>query len=169
MNLYFSDWSGFLNQLSNKGILHGGRIIKVYATEKDPREVLGRPNLFILQSDGEPFTKDEIFSYPERESYKGTDLEEEMIKIGLTEDPKKHLRALFRFANRKDLEACQYAMSVKENGAWRFKHPFEDLDGIDTAIRSPQRRSAAIHLDIFSPRSLQRLRGIVNIDQRDLI
>lgn len=57
MYLCFSDWTqlAFIKTLNDKGIAHGGRIIKVYASKRDPREVLHKPNLFFLQSSGEPF------------------------------------------------------------------------------------------------------------------
>ncbi len=170
MFLHFSDWSEFIKSLEEKGIPHGGRIIKVYASHEYPGNTLGRLTIPKVEVSGEPFTNNEVFAYPERESYTGTELEEEMTRKGLSEAAKFYVRALFRFANSEELQACQFAMSLKdEGGNWMFDHPFEDLDGITESLSNP-RRNGAIHLDIFGPRSLVNLQKFVDFnDETQLI
>ena len=40
MYLRFEDWTTFTSKLDKKGVRHGGKIIKVFATDENPRENL---------------------------------------------------------------------------------------------------------------------------------
>lgn len=170
MFLHFSDWSTFLETLDKKSIPHGDKIIKIYACPYNPRELLNRPKLFTVEGQDTPFTEKEVFSYPGRESYPGPKLEARLTEVGLKEDAKRHLRALFRFANSPEIQSCQWMMSAKNpDGSWMFAHPFSEIDGIDTVLRDPRHRPGPLHIDIFSEESLARLRQMVSIDQTDLL
>lgn len=169
MYLHFSDWSMFMKTLDKKGIPHGDKIIKIYALEKDPKEVLQRPSLYTHKVDDMPFREDETFSYEERGSYTGPELKAKLTEMGLNEDGKRYARALFRFSNLPEIQSCQYMMSAKNpDGCWMFSNPFDDIDGLDRAAWNPA-RNPALHLDIFSEQSLARLRQIVNIDNSELL
>lgn len=165
MYLSFSDWSSFIKDLDRKGIPHGDKIIKVYATREDPRRLLKRPDIFVVESNGDPFTEEEFFKYPGRQAYRGQELEESLVERGLTEDAKERFRAIFRFANLPETQFCQYAMPYTQDGKWVFDHPLDIIDGLKLAARNHEGRSAGIHLDIFSARSLANLRKLFDIDQ----
>lgn len=169
MYLFFSDWSQFLPLLEARGIPHGGRIIKAYAVKQDPKITLKKPGLVVLESTTQPFTKDEVFDYGERGTYKGPKLEEEMQRLGLSAIASQTIRALFRFANAKENAFCQYAMSIQVEGRWFIDHPFGGLHGLDKAIEDPERRSRSIHLDIFTERSLTVLRRIIDFERPELL
>lgn len=167
MYIHFEDWSNpwFLSQLDKKGIPHGNKIIKACATFQDPRELTGKSSLSVVESDNSPFKEVEVFRYEGRRNYTGTELEEDIARMGFGDVGKATIRAVFRFANKEGAEFCQAAMAAKyENGMWRFNHPFDDLDGLEEAQRDPVRREPLIHLDLFFPASLERLRKIVNYE-----
>ncbi|MFA5933440.1 MAG: hypothetical protein WCV81_04155 [Microgenomates group bacterium] len=158
MYLHFSDWSHLKNSLDEKGIPHGNKIIKIYAGENDPRVILKRQNLFTIESDGKPFRPNEIFHYENRKSYTGSELEEKLNSLGLDEVAKPRLRALFRFSNLPEIQSTQDMMATKNpDGSWKYNDPFEDIDGIELALRVPQRRTT-LHADIFYESTLQRLK-----------
>ncbi len=159
--LYFEDWSQFIFQLDSKGIKHGNKIIKVYTSPIDPRTKLNDPNLKVIETEDSQLT-DETFAYGERGLYKGSEIENHMQ--GLNEAAKNSARALFRFANRENLQFCQAGMSLKKpDGTWLINHPIEDIDSIEPAKLSPEKRSATIHLDIFVQDSLDKLAKLVDI------
>jgi len=159
MFIHFENWSApiFISMLERKGFPHAGKIMKVYATRLDPRELLGRSSLVVLESEHSFFKEDEIFHYKDRESYRGDLLEARMEDLGLGVMGKEVTRALFRFANRQEASFCQAAMAAKLEGRWLFQHPFEDLDGIG-------KKETEIHLDIFYPTSIERLKNFVEVD-----
>lgn len=169
MFIHLSDWSLFLNELDRKGVPHGGRIIKAFAIEENPALKLGRPSIFTVCSKSSPFLEDEFFSYAGRETYSGPKLEKDLRDIGLDEISNRHVRALFRFGNSPEIQSCQTMMAQRSsNGEWIFKHPFNDIDGIEAAIRNP-RRALSIHLDMFCPETLTRLRKVFDIDNKELL
>ena len=65
MFLHFEDWSAFAFMLKSKGLPNQNQVIKVYASEADPRVKLGKPNLTVIESSGRPFT-DEVFEFQGR-------------------------------------------------------------------------------------------------------
>lgn len=164
MFIHFEDWTVplFLSMLEAKGMPHAGRIMKVYATYQDPRELMDRPYLTVLESDHSPFRTDEVFRYEGRQSYTGDVLEEKLKELGLQLTGMDVTRSLFRFANQEDTGFCQAAMAAQYGGKWLFDHPFQDLDGVISNELQPNRRITQIHLDIFYPTSIERLRKIVD-------
>lgn len=168
MYLHFEDWSNqlFLNQLKAKGIPHGEKIIKVFASVDDPRIILRKPDLVALEISGKPFPKDEIFDYGERGKYSGKMLEEKLLGINLSDFGKEVIRSLFRFANQEGF--TQTAMEIMIDGNWLIEHPLGDIDGIDIAKRYSDREKA-IHLDIFLPQSLEHLREILDFTNPEKI
>jgi hypothetical protein len=167
MYLRFEDWTLplFLNALDKKGLPHANRIIKIYSSEQDPRQVLGRSALTVIEKPGEKFSDKDEFAYTDRESYSGSDLEDKLSEYRFGEVGKKVTRSLFRFSNA--LGFCQAAMAARRpDGEWIVKHPFRDIDGLELACRS-LRREYAIHLDIFFPDSIVSLGQIVDIDNPD--
>lgn len=168
MFIHFEDWTVplFISRLNAKGLPHAGRIIKTYATYQDPRELIDRPSLIVLESNHSPFRNDESFPYEGRETYTGEDLETRLEELGLHSVGKEVVRSLFRFANQDNARFCQTAMAAQFEGKWLFDHPFQDLDGLEAARLKPDLKESQIHLDLFYPTSIERLRGIVNFDNR---
>ena len=158
MFLYFSDWTDsvftYLKEIGAK------RIIKVFATELDLPKLLQR-ELIRIAGDSNPF--EEAFKYPERGLWTPEDLETHLESCGLSEEAKSTCRALFRFANREELEIAELAMSVRDRNTtnWHFQHPFHIIDGLGTKRED---RFGVLHLDIFTPRSLERLAGLVDLE-----
>jgi len=163
MYVHFQDWTypALLESLSDKGIPHGDRIIKVFASDEDPRTSLGRAALTVLDSDSRPFSGGEVYAYPDRRDFSGDELEEELASKNFGDVGTRTVRALFRFSNQYGF--CQASMAAKFAGAWVMEHPFQHIDGMKIAARLP-RRERTIHLDIFTPRSLGVLKGIVDYD-----
>lgn len=161
MYLYFEDQSRYLFILDQKHIPHGDRIIKTYASETDPRIKLNNPNLAVFEISDSPFSN-EIFTYTGRETYSGIQIEEIIKNLRINDLGKRITRALFRFSNRPDLEFCQTAMSIIKDGNWLIDHPLGDIDGLNLAANIPESRTRAIHLDIFMPRSLERLDNLIH-------
>jgi hypothetical protein len=160
MFLYFEDYSQFIPTLNLKNLPHGNKIIKVYPSDLDPRLVLGKPDIAVIKSEDQPLS-DETFIYPDREIYKGYQIESKIIELNLNQLGMRAVRSLFRFSNRADLGFCQTAMNIKRDGMWLIDHPLDDIDGIPQAVMNPEKRSLAIHLDIFMPESLRRLDRLI--------
>lgn len=162
MFIHLEDWSlpKFISILRAKGLPNIGKLIKVYATYHDPRETTSRFFLVVCESDHAPFKAEEVFAYKERESYFGNNLELKLDELGLQTVGRDVSRALFRFANKYGF--CQIAMAAKHEGKWLFDHPFEDIDGLD-------REGSQIHLDIFYPSSIQTLKKIADINNKELV
>jgi hypothetical protein len=159
--LYFEDWSHYIFQLDEKGIEHGNKIIKAYTSPVDPRVKLNDANLKVAEMDDSALHS-EIFGYQERGVFTGSDIENHITN--LNEFAKRSVRALFRFANREDLQFCQTGMQMKKaDGQWLIDHPIKDIDSIDFAEKFPTKRSATIHLDIFNKNSLVRLAHILDL------
>lgn len=159
--LHFEDWSQFTDFLTQKGMPHGDRIIKVKASLEDPRDTFEKKTLEVLRYSGGPFKK-EIFDFGERGIYSGVAVEQYMEERCFTETGKRVARALFRFAVQPEAGYVQRAMAFKRGDRWLIDHPMEDLDGLAYASRTGQ--EGRIHLDIFYPDSLEALKGFVNID-----
>lgn len=166
MFIHFEDWSSpiFLNQLTTKNIPHGDKIIKVFASDENPNTIFKKPGLVVLEMDDSPFSSEEAYDYGDRGRYSGTQLEKKLAGYGLNDFGKRTMRALFRFSNQEGF--CQAAMETKVDDKWLIDHPFGDIDGITNAITNPARENS-IHLDIFFPSSLERLKSIVNFDKPD--
>ena len=158
MYLRFEDWSKYLHVLDEKGIGHGGAIVKVMASEVHPRDIFGREDLFVIEMDDCEFTEDEVFAYGKRGEWSGKQIEEYMDELGLSETGKKVSRALFRFANSPETMFCQAGMELRNTeGDWLIDHPMRDLDGLDRAVLRSGAYDFQIHLDIFVDKSLKRL------------
>lgn len=170
MYLRFEDWSTYLYILDNKGIPHGDRIIKVFASLEDPREISDKKTLTVEMSDGSAFKPSECFDYGERGSYSGKDLEEYLEEKKLPPEAKEVVRALFRFSNRPDLRFCQTGMSIYDNeGKPVINHPMEDMDGIRNFHLGRATAYDQIHLDIFNPQSLEHLEQLIQFSNPEHI
>lgn len=166
MYLYFEDATKFLFMLDQKGIPHGDRIVKVFASENDPRVRILRKGLVIIESPHYSLDQ-EKFSYGQRGVYEGGDIESMIGAFGLNSLGQEIVRSLFRFSNRPDLGFCQAGMALTVDGKWLINNPLGDIDGIDQACHSPETRTLSIHLDIFVPESLQRLDKLVGFGNKD--
>jgi hypothetical protein len=158
--LYFEDWSQFTFMLEQKGIEHGGRIIKVYTAPFDPRQHLGKPNLKVIESDDSSLL-DARFSYKDRGTFSGAEIEQKIARLDTF--PARSVRGLLRFSNREDLLFCQTGMGMKKDGKWLIDHPLEDIDGLLEFPLLTNLKAATIHLDIFNSGSIDRLSKILNI------
>ncbi len=164
MYLHFEDWTDprLLQSIEERGMTHGDRIIKVLASDVDPRVVLGRSALTIVESSGEVFASNEMYSYPRRRTLTGDELEDCLALYGLSQVAQRSIRSLFRFSNAQGF--CQAAMAAqKSKQQWLIRHPLQDIDGIAMAKKLAI-RARLIHLDIFFPNSLENLRHIVDYD-----
>lgn len=157
--LWPEDWSQFLWVLEDKGIEHGGEIIKFFGSPRDPRLLFEKPKLFVVESNGSPFKPKALFSYGARGTWTGKQLEDFLRNLSLPENATQVARALFRFANRRNLMLCQTGMQLRTpNGKrWLINHPMNDIDGFQT------KDSTKLHLDIFVPISLIRLHTFMDI------
>lgn len=167
MFLYFCDWTNKtrLKNLKDRGAPIGEKLIKVYASVENPQLYINRPVL-VLVSDCSAFPDNEAFEYPNRGIYTSSRLEEDLTALGQEEYSKQFIRSLFRFGNRHDIACIQYGMEAIQNGEWVFKHPFDTLHGIDGIVRNPAFRNPAVHLDIFSQRTLSRLGKIIDLENK---
>ena len=168
MYLYFSDWTTPNNiaEMEKRGFPHNERLIKVFASERNPSESVSRA-IATITSSGEPFSQD--FKFPGRGPWLAEELEEYLAYHHLTEEASKKARALFRFANLPDLEIVHLAMLVKNaiTGEWHFKHPLATVQGLEeTRIRD---RNYGFHLDIFTTRSIERLAKYVDLQKPETL
>jgi hypothetical protein len=168
MHVHFQNWSEryLLESLEKRNLPHGNRIIKVFATAEDPRAALGRSALTVIPGDPQPFSDQETYSYPGRQSYSGPELEGKLADTGLEELGVRTTRALFRFSNQHGF--CQAAMAAKSGEDWLIDHPFGDIDGLGIAAQHPKRQRM-IHLDIFFPGSLNALSSVVDYEDPQLV
>lgn len=130
VNIHFENWSEpmFLGTLERAGKPHGGRIIKVFANEADPRELSGKDSLVVVETSGEQITPSEVYSYPGNRTYSGATIEEELARYGFDAATERKARALFRFSNQYGF--CQAALSARWADGTGISHPLEDIDGI---------------------------------------
>lgn len=181
MFVYFADWTSEarLRNLAEKGASVVGKIIKAYASPIDPRILTGK-SLKTLAISGKAFGNRETFNYGSRFNLTGTELEDYMDKTGLSEEGKKYLRAVFRFGNTEPIDVIKFAMEIAVSGNWYFMHPLDPvhgpIHGIDEAVSRPNQRIPAIHLDIFTERTLPLLSQVVDfhdanqiLDERETI
>lgn len=168
MFIHFEDYTQFTWVLDKKGISHGGRIIKVFATRDDPRSIFDKPTLQSLQLSDEPLTEMDKFDFGERNIYTGSDYEIYMTNHVFTELGKRIARTLIRFASQENTGFTQAAMNAKyKDGSWLISHPLEDIDSLNKA--SINGKENLLHLDIFFPESLRRLKQIVDFDNPALV
>jgi hypothetical protein len=164
MYLHFEDWTDRAPQQSDieKRMAHDPRVIKVMTSDIDPRVALGRSALTVLESSGKVFTADESYSYRRRRTYDGDELESDLAKLDLSPVASRSVRSIFRFAyNHGFSQAAMAAQSTRQQ--WLFKHPFQDISGIDSARRHVL-GGKLIHLDIAFPDSFENLSHVVDID-----
>lgn len=164
MYLRFEDWSQFTGYLDRKGISHGGRIIKIYATDEDPRIKFGKEGLAVVESSDEPFKSDEVFDFGERGVFTGQDLEDAISAKQANELAGRTARALARFAVREDTRFAYVGMQVKVGERFLIQHPLDGIDGWERVVGGQQGQEGSLHLDIFTPTSLGRLRQIVDFE-----
>lgn len=161
--LYASDWTtpGNISKMESAGFPHTGRLIKIFATETDPSEIIKRP-ISTARESADPFI--EGYKYQSHGPWLATDLEFFIQHHCRGEEqPIRQTRALFRFANRPDLGIINLAMSIKnkETGRWHYSHPLKIIDGLEEVrVRG---RYNGLHLDVFTPQSLERLGKIIDL------
>lgn len=168
MLLYFSDWTTpqNLEHLKKNGFLNAERLIKVFASRKDPSAELGR-KITIVESESDPFDPNIEFKYPGRGPWLGSDMEVYLSHFHLTDDAKQKARALFRFAQSPEMEIIQLAMSIR-NAATRdyhYHHPLAIIDGLDEAAQ--REGYHGLHLDIFTQRSIEHLAKIIKLENTE--
>ena len=71
MYLRFEDWSSFTSWLDARGVKHGGKIIKAYPSEDDPREKYNKSTLVVIESDDSPFTEQDLFPFRDQGEISG--------------------------------------------------------------------------------------------------
>lgn len=168
MFLYFSDWTSPQNisRLENKRFPHTGKLIKVFAKEQDPSINLNR-HISTAEFSGEPFNQ--AYRYPGRGYWLAIEMERYLLHYHLPEEANNKVRALFRFANSPEMEIASLAMSIRnaETDNLEYSHPLKIIDGLDEAVS--RNRNYGLHLDIFTPRSISRLKHFVDLDDPSLL
>lgn len=162
--LYASDWTTprNLEWLETNGFQNSGKLIKIFAAETDPSEILKR-QISTAQESSEPFI--EGYKYQSHGPWLPSDMEFyiEHYCRGDVQAMRK-ARALFRFANKQELGIIDLAMSIKnkETGQRHYSHPLKIIDGLEEV--HDRGRTHGLHLDIFTPRSLDRVSQILNLN-----
>lgn len=167
MFVWFEDWSRFKYMLDQKGTPHGDSIIKVRASDVDPRsaESFGRSSIAVLEISEAPFTESDVFEYGDRGVYTGLDIERAFEELELVESAKRNARTLFRFASLPETQFVREGMSLHSpDGSWLIDHPILDLHGYDYGVEG-KLQPEQIHLDIFVAESLQRLAQLLHIEK----
>lgn len=164
MYLRFEDWSAFIPWLDKKGAPHGGKIIKVFATDEDPRVMFAKPTLVVVDSRDGPFTDDEFFYFGERGVFTGRDFESAIAEKRVNDKAARIARALARFATREDTGFAYVGMQVRVGDGFLIQHPLEGIDGWERVAGGLEGKEETLHLDIFTPTSLGRLRRIVDFE-----
>lgn len=147
--------------MEKRGFPHADRLIKVFAAETDPSLTLNR-HITVVESEGNPF--DQRFQYPGRGFWLPEELEEYFTHFHLSNEVKSKCRALFRFANSREMEIAQLAMNIRnaQTGKMQYNHPLKIIGGLEeTRARD---RNYGYHLDIFTPRSTEKLRHFVDLE-----
>lgn len=163
MFLSFSDWTTIDNlaKLEKQGFPHAKKLIKVFAFPKNPSEELKR-NIKVFEQRGDlQFEPNDRFKWYNRGPWSGTDMELFLKSFHLPEEANQQIRALFRFANSDEMKIVELAMSPK-NTIRHYGHPLDIIDGIEEA--QTRQRYHGLHLDIFSPPSIEHLGKLVDLE-----
>lgn len=167
MYLHFEDWTYpiTLEMLDKRGLPHDDKIIKVFASDKDPRKVLDNPELTVVESRGNRFTKPESFDYVGRGTYPAKSLESALDLYGLNNFGLRIIRSLFRFSYKEGFSQAAMAAERPSDGdtEWLIQHPFEAIHGINDTQSSPE-KIPKLHLDIFFPASILALSQTVDFE-----
>lgn len=167
MYLRFEDWSVFLFKLKESGLPHGDHIIKIYASQNDPRlkSMYGRDTVHIFEIDDSPFSDTELFEYGERGVYSGAEFESKIQDLNIGDKGSRKLRALLRFSNLPEMGSTQAAMQLlNSEGSWLINHPFGVIDSVSQVQRNPE-KSDYLHLDIFLPEQLSNLAKLFQVER----
>ncbi|HEY5442209.1 MAG TPA: hypothetical protein VIJ68_01585 [Candidatus Saccharimonadales bacterium] len=161
MHVYFEDWTtpGSLEALTERGVPHGYRLIKVFASARNPREVLARQSLMTKIAAGGTFTPDEVYDYGDHGVYTGTEVEQVLAGYDLTNGGNHVARSLFRFSNQWGL--YQAIRLARESTRWQPEGILDDIQGLGKASKDPTHEKD-LHLDVFSPEALQKLQTIIH-------
>ena len=164
MYIHVERWTSptTIGMMDLKGLPHDGELYKIFASHVDPRFTFGEPNLFLDHASGYPFEDDEVFDFGERGTMKANEVEDGVAEAGLTVAENFSVRALLRFGYRTGYLGG--AMNIKRDDNWIIEHPIEVVDGITTARAGKGQRPEHLHLDWFTPQTVELLRGIVKVD-----
>lgn len=161
MFLYASNWSTpqNLKWLTKNGFPDSGKLVKIYASPTDPREILNR-DITVVQESSQPFVT--AYRHPARGIWVSEDLE--FLLSPLTESEAAQARALFRFAQRKDVGITELALGVRNSieKRWHYPDPISIIDGLKESIE--RQRHNHLHLDVFTKQSLERVSNIFHLE-----
>lgn len=166
MFVWFEDWSHTLSSLDQKKLAHGNAVVKVRASDVDPRSEQGfkRTTVSVLEINDSPFTEEDIFDYGERGRYSGAEIEHSLKEMQLTETAERTARTLFRFANLPETGFVKAGMLLtKPDGQWLIDYPLQDIDGWQYG-KEGNHKPEQIHLDIFVDESLQKLARLLGAE-----
>lgn len=170
MYLRFEDWSSYIPWLDQRGVKHGEKIIKVYASDDDPREKFRKPTLAVVESSDAPFTDEEVFNFGQRGVFRGTDFERAIAERGANDKATRIARALARFATREDTRFAYVGMEqIKNDGSFLINHPLDGIHGWERVLGGRSGEEETLHLDILTSISLPRLRAIVDFENPTLV
>jgi len=170
MYLRFEDWSSFTSWLDARGVKHGGKIIKAYPSEDDPREKYNKSTLVVIESDDSPFTEQDLFNFGQRGTFTGIDFESAIAQRVTNDKAARVARALARFGTRDDTRFAYVAMEqIKRDGSFLIEHPLDGIHGWERVGGGRTGEEELLHLDIFTSTSLPRLRNIVDYGNPALI
>jgi hypothetical protein len=166
MYLYFEDWSAFIGDLDKKNLPHDGKIVKVFASEQDPRVYFDDPRLKVVEIDATPL-HDQVFRFHNQRVFQGEEIEVFMADLGLHEPARQIVRSLLQFADRTEI--WQGEMGIRVSCRRLINHPLDKVDGLFKAAAQPQARTRIIHIDVFTAPALQKLKTIVDHDNGQLL
>lgn len=169
MYLRFEDWTTFTSKLDKKGVRHGGKIIKVFATDDDPKKKFGKPTIVVVESSDEPFTDGNVFDFGERGIFTGLDFERAIAEKGVNDKAVRIARALARFSIREDTGFAYVGMQVRVGDDFLLDHPLDGIHGWERTIGGLSGQEETLHLDIITSTSLLRLRRIVDFENPALV
>ncbi len=169
MHIRFEDWTEAMYFLERKKVPHGTKIIKIFASDEDPREKYGKATLKVVEVGDEPFREDEVFDAGNRGTFTGKDIEEAIAAKGTNELAVRTARALARFALQPELKFAQTGMEIKVDGQYLLNSPLEGIDGWKRTTGGQEGGEHLMHIDVISPKALRALGRIVDFEDSSTV
>lgn len=163
MFLYPSDWSQpqVLRRLAGIGI-ETTRVIKIYAAHDQNIGRITRRPIQLIPIDNKGLTLKDTFDYGERGSYNGRDLEMYLQRYsGLDQAGIAIARAMLRFGYQEALGTNRLAMAATNGDEPVFDNPFSFIHHFKSGRPDVNTK---MHLDIYTPQSIEKLSRIIDLD-----
>ncbi len=148
MYIFFVDAtdSRWIERLDSRHILHSGRIVKIFASQSDPRIVSGKKNLFCISRE---------CNYEDTmDNFRGR-----LLDRGFNNTTVAYPITLFEFS--KQMGFLDHFLMSKGYDT----DPLDHLHGYKRATTDPWR----IHIDVFTKEGISKLSRFVNIDNPEMV